>query len=129
MFSMGVGGSNFKGYRTQFPAFGKTKKLEAKNKGALPPPPPPPILCHCMFIVHFSHTQCDLFQDYEQISMSNYRASCVRTFRVACTGNLCFVKMWCFTLQSMGRINHKFPVYATRNVQTQLYDLFYFELL
>ena len=25
-------------------------------------------------------------------------------------------KMWCFTLQSMGRTNHKFPVYATRNV-------------
>ena len=24
-------------------------------------------------------------------------------------------KMWCFTLQSMGRTNHKFPVYATQN--------------
>ena len=29
-------------------------------------------------------------------------------------------KMQCFTLQSMDRTNHKFPVYATRNVQTHL---------
>ena len=29
-------------------------------------------------------------------------------------------KMRCFALQSMGRTNHKFPVYVTRNVQTQL---------
>ena len=29
-------------------------------------------------------------------------------------------KMWCFILQSMGRTNHKFPVYATWDVQTHL---------
>ena len=29
-------------------------------------------------------------------------------------------KMQCFALQSMGRTIHKFPVYTTRNVQTQL---------
>ena len=29
-------------------------------------------------------------------------------------------KMRCFTLQSMGRTNQKFPVYATRNVQKHL---------
>ena len=129
MFSMGVGGAPIlKDTELNFQLLERQKNWRPKIRGLFPPPPPP-ILCHCMFIVHFSHTQCDLFQDYEQISMSNYRASCVRTFRVACTGNLCFVKMWCFTLHSMGRINHKFPVYATRNVQTQLYDLFYFELL
>ena len=27
-------------------------------------------------------------------------------------------KMWCFTLKSMGRTNHKFPVYATWSVQS-----------
>ena len=32
--------------------------------------PPSPFLCHCMFIVHISHAQCDLFQDYEQISIT-----------------------------------------------------------
>ena len=26
-------------------------------------------------------------------------------------------KMWCLTLQSMGRTNHIFPIYTTRNVQ------------
>ena len=31
-----------------------------------------------------------------------------------------FWKMLCFALQSMGHAKHKFPVYATRNVQTQL---------
>ena len=41
-------------------------------------------------------------------------------FRVACTGNLCFGKCVCFTLQSMGRTDHKFPVCATWNVQTHL---------
>ena len=30
------------------------------------------------------------------------------------------LKMWCCTLRSMDRTNHKFPVHATRNVQTQL---------
>ena len=25
-------------------------------------------------------------------------------------------KMWCYTLQSMGHTNHKFPIYATQNV-------------
>ena len=29
-------------------------------------------------------------------------------------------QMWCFTLQSMGRTNNKFPAHATWNVQTQL---------
>ena len=29
-------------------------------------------------------------------------------------------KMQCFTLQSMGHTNHKFPVYAHGNVQTHL---------
>ena len=29
-------------------------------------------------------------------------------------------KMWCFTLQSMGRTNHELPVQATQNVQTHL---------
>ena len=28
--------------------------------------------------------------------------------------------MWCLTLQSMGHTNHKFPIYATPNVQTHL---------
>ena len=28
--------------------------------------------------------------------------------------------MWCFTLLSMGRTNHKFPIDATQNVQLQL---------
>ena len=27
-------------------------------------------------------------------------------------------KMLCFKLQSMARTNHKFPIYATQNVQT-----------
>ena len=62
-----------RGHRTQFPAFRMTKNFGSKNKGALPPPPP--FLCHCMFVVHFSHAQCDLVQDYEQILMSNYKAT------------------------------------------------------
>ena len=32
---------------------------------------------------------------------------------VARTGNNMLWKMLCFTLQSIGRTNHKFPVYAT----------------
>ena len=28
--------------------------------------------------------------------------------------------MLCFALQSMGRTNHKLPIYATRNVQAHL---------
>ena len=29
-------------------------------------------------------------------------------------------KIWCFTLQSMGRTNHIFPIHTTLNVQTHL---------
>ena len=39
---------------------------------------------------------------------------------VACMGKVMLWKMLCFTWQSMGRTNHKFPIYATQNVQTQL---------
>ena len=35
-------------------------------------------------------------------------------------GKLMLWKMWCFALQSMSRTNHKFPIYATHNVRTQL---------
>ena len=32
-------------------------------------------------------------------------------------GNLCFGKCECFTLQSMGRTNHKFPIYTRLPLQ------------
>ena len=60
------------------------------------------------------------------ISVENIDFSCCdRTFRVACTGNLCLGKCSVFALQSMGRTNHIFPVYTTRNVQTQLKSTVY----
>ena len=35
-------------------------------------------------------------------------------------GKFMLWKMWCYTLWSMGRTNHKFPVYSTQNVQAPL---------
>ena len=37
---------------------------------------------------------------------------------VFCVQKYTHWKMWCFTLQSMGRTNHKFPIHVTQNVQT-----------
>ena len=46
---------------------------------------------------------------------------CIWTLRVAYMGNLCFGKCACFTLQSVGRTNHKFPHGMCKRTRNQLY--------